>query len=313
MIRKNVTHDMQKLPYRCFTMGRFWSIRIIIPIAILNITLHSCKKDPAPIPPLISFIYEKGYVFNDTTIATGQKVKIGIRAVTTSANLTYFSVRFDDGRSQILLDSGMNTPGMEYNLEVIKTNAPVEKWTFLAMDRNRMEVSVQIVLTRSEISKWGKIRTMSDIILGAQESGTAGSFFSLTDTSVMTLSQAYENQPMVDVVYYYGQYEGTLASPNEAEAPGFFTGPQGIASWTVKNETRYDTTMITSEVFNESVNDSLILSAYEPTAGKKKGKFVQPGMVFSFRSPTGKLGLLKVQEIAPSPAGSVKFTIKIQE
>ena len=309
MIRKNITPDMQTPPYR--TVFRMIMTGIVITIILGS--FNSCKKGTAPIPPLISFIYEQGYVSHDTTIATGQKVKIGIRAITTSANLTYFSVRFNDGKSQTLLDSGMNTPSMVYNLEVIKTNAPSEKWTFLAMDRNRMEVSVQIVLTRSEISKWGKIRTMSDIILGAQESITAGSFFSLTDTSVMTLSQAFENQTMVDMVYYCGQYEGTLASPNEAEAPGFFTGPQGIANWTVKNETRYDTTMITSQVFDESVNDSLILAAYEPTAGKKKGKFVQPGMVFSFRSPTGKLGLLKIQEVTPAPTGMVKLTIKIQE
>ncbi len=313
MIRKNVTRDMQKSPYRCLTMGHFWSMQIMIPIAMLILSLSSCKKDPAQVAPVISFISEQGYTSHDTILQAGQKVKIGIRAATTNANLTYFSVRFNDGKSQILLDSGMNTPSLIYNLEVIKTNAPQEQWTFVIMDRNRIEQSVQIVFTKSDSSKWGKIRTMHDIILGAQENSTIGSFFSLTDTSVMILTQAFENQPMADIVYYYGQYEGTLASPNEAEAPGFFTGPEGIANWTFKNETRYDTTMIQSQVFDQSLNDSLILSAYEPAAGKKKGKYVQPGMVFSFRSPAGKLGLIKIEDVIPSPSGSVKMTVKIQE
>ncbi len=282
-------------------------------MVILVMTLNSCQKDQAPGPPQITFIYEKGYISHDTTIEPGQKVKVGIRAVGPDANLTYFSIRLNDGKSQIFLDTGFNTPLLDYNLELIKTTAPMEKWTFLIMDRNRIEQSVQIVLTKSDIPKWRKIRSMTDIILGGQENSATGSFFSLADTLVMNLQQAFENQAMVDMVYYYGQYESTLASPNEAEAPGFFTGPKGIANWTVKNETRYDTTVITSQVFDASENDSLILSAYEPTAGKKKGKYLQPGMVFSFKSPDGKLGLIKIQDVQPASTGSVKLTIKIQE
>lgn len=307
--RKDCTIDMHDSPYR-------WSYTMVVAgmiFILLSGSFTSCRKDTASGPPLISFIYEKGYVAHDTIVPAGQKLKIGIRAAGPDANLTYFSVRFDDGKSQILLDTGLNAPSLVYNLEVIKTNAPVEKWTFLIMDRNRVEQRVQIIFTKSDSSKWGKIRTMRNIILGAQENQGTGSFFALSDTSVMTLPQAYENQPLVDMVYYYGQYEGTLASPNEAEAPGFFTGPQGIANWTVKNETRYDTTLISAEIFDQSGNDSLILAAYEPTAGKKKGKYVQPGMVFSFRSQAGKLGLVKVQDFTPLPAGSVILTIKIQE
>jgi len=301
--------DMQNTPYR-LTLKLLVTGLVLISFSVL---FFACKKGTAPIPPLISFNRGAEYTFNDTTLQAGQKVKIGIHAVTSSANLTYFSVRFDDGRSQILLDSGLNVPSLDYTLEVIKTNAPVEKWTFLIMDRNRIEMSVQINLAKSDSSRWGKIRTMNDIVLGGQENSAVGSFFSLDDTLVMNLQQAFENQSLADIVYYYGQYEGTLASPNEAEAPGFFTGPQGIANWTVKNETRYDTTMITAQMFDQSENDSLILSAYEPTAGKKKGKYIQPGMVFSFRSPEGKLGLIKIQEVTPAPAGSVKMNIKIQQ
>jgi hypothetical protein len=306
---KDRTIDMQNSPYRC----AFTLILAGMLFVLFSGSFTSCRKGTAPGPPLISFMYEKGYITHDTIVPAGQKLKIGIRAAGPNANLTYFSVRFDDGKSQILLDTGMNAPSLVYNLEVIKTNAPVEKWTFLVMDRNRVEQRVQIIFTKSDSSKWGKIRTMRNIILGAQENQGIGSFFALSDTSIMTLPQAFEYQPLVDMVYYYGPYEGTLASPNEAEAPGFFTGPQGIANWTVKNETRYDTTLISAEIFDQSGNDSLILAAYEPTAGKKKGKYVQPGMVFSFRSQAGKLGLVKVEDFTPLPAGSVKLTIKIQE
>jgi len=300
---------MQKIPYRS-------EAAMILQLLIMVLTsafIISCDKDPVPVPPVITLIQDYGYLSSDTVLQAGQKVRIGIHAVATDANLTYFSVRFNDGSSKILLDTGINSPSLVFDLDVIKTNAPVEIWTFLIMDRNRVQDSVNIIFTKSESSKWGKIRTMSNIVLGGQDNADAGSFLSLNDTSVMNLQQAYENQSSVDMLYYYGQYEGTLSSPNEAEAPGFFTGPQGIANWTVKNETRYDTTLITTQIFDLSDNDSLILSAYEPTAGKKKGKYVLPGMVFSFVSPAGKLGLVRILDISPLPAGSVRLTIKIQE
>ncbi len=300
---------MQQTPIR-------YAVRIIITaICVANLTglFYSCRKDPALVPPVISLIHGSGYISQDTILQPGQKVKIGIRASSSNANLTYFSIRFNDGTSQILLDTGMNSPTLEYTLDVIKTNSPKENWTFLIMDRNRVTQSVQIVFTKSDSSQWGQIRTLGDILLGAQENTVTGSFFSLADSSVMTLHQAYQNQPLADMVYYFGQYEGTLASPNEAEAPGFFTGPEGLINWSVKNETRYDTTLIAPGDFDLANNDSLILAAYEPTAGKKKGKYVEPGLIFSFKSPAGKLGLIKIVEVAPAPAGSVKMTIKIQK
>ena len=300
---------MHQLPYRLKVLLIMAGISLISCSALFT----ACKKDPALVPPVLSFIHDEGYTSNDTMIDAGQKIKIGILCSTTNANLTYLSVHFNNGTNQILLDSGMNTPSLVYTLDVIKTNDPIETWTFLVMDRNRIQDSVQITLIKSDSSKWGKIRILKDVCLGSQENGTTGSFFSLDENNAMTLSQAYGAQPSVDLIYYYGQYEGTLSSPNEAEAPGFFTGPQGIANWTVKNETRYDTTGITSQAFDLSQNDSLILAAYEPAAGKKKGKFLQPEMVLSFRSHNGKLGLIKVQEITPFPAGQVKFSIKIQE
>jgi hypothetical protein len=300
---------MQIKPYRS-------AIRLILLALVASVVFFSafsCKKEKEGNPPLINFITGNGYSSTDTVVAAGQKVRIGIRASSGEANITYFSVRFNDGTSRILLDTGVNISLLVYNLEVIKTTAQHETWTFLVMNRNRIKDSVQISLTNSEISNWGAITTLNDIILGAQDNTTNGSFFSISGNSVMNLQQAFENQPAVDIIYYYGQYEGTLASPNEAEAPGFFTGAQGIAGWTIKNETRYDTTTITSQEFDTSLNDSLILAAYEPTAGKKKGKYILPGMVFSFKSQGGKLGLIKIQEVAPLPSGSVKMTIKVQQ
>lgn len=275
--------------------------------------LVSCNKHSSDNSfPQISFSHDSGFLTHDTTIAAGKRVRIGIAAHGQEANITYFSVRFNDGTARILLDSGMNTSFLSYSLEVIKTNAPRECWTFLVMDRNRVKDSVNIYLTKADSAVWGPIQTFENVMLGAHENNLTGSFYSLSTNAVMTLTEAFANQSIVDMVYYYGQYEGTLSSPNETEAPGYFPGSNGIANWTIKNETRYDTTLLTGDQFDRALNDSLILAAYEPASGKKKGKYIQPGMVFSFSSPAGKLGLIAIREVTAAPSGSVKFTVKIQ-
>lgn len=183
----------------------------------------------------------------------------------------------------------------------------------MVMDRERNKDSVQVLLMKSETSHYGDIITYSEIILGAQENTTQGSFFAFSNGDILGLDSAFLNQTLVDLIYYYGQYEATLSSPGEAEAPSYFTGPSGIANWTVKNETRYDTTSLSLQDFDESLNDSLLLAVYEPAAGKRKVKFVAPGMVISFKSQAGRIGLLKITGTEPGAAGTLHFSVKIED
>ncbi len=289
-------------------------LKSLLFVPLLFLLFSSCtKKETIRTPPVIGFVTDSGYASRDTTLMVGQKIRVGVRARGTDGNITYFSIRYNDGAAKILLDTGMNRPVLNYTVDVIKTASLHEKWTFLVMDRNRNFDSISLYLTKSDYSKWGKIRTLPGISLGAQERSDTGSFLSLAAGQVFNLGQAWLDQQAIDMIYYYGQYEGTLASPMEAEAPGFFTGAQGIANWTIKNETRYDTTALLPAVFDAAGDDSLLLSAYDPTAGKRKAKYLQPGMVVAFKSPAGKLGLIKVTRLSGTTAGTVTFTVKIQE
>jgi hypothetical protein len=300
--------DMQKNPYR-----KAWKNLLLIFLASLGLIVNSCNDEQVTSLPRIEFINSPGYLDHDTVLSIGDRVIIGVNAFATGRNITFFQVTFDDGTRQILLDSGLNSPDLNYTLAVIKSASAFENWTFLVMDRDRNKDSVRISLNKSDSSHYGNIRTYSDITLGAQENTVDGSFFSFTNGEIYSLDTAFLKQEMVDLVYYFGQYEATLSSPNETEAPDYFTGPAGIANWTIKNETRYDTTALAPREFDASVNDSLILAVYEPTAGKRKVKFVEPGMVISFKSPAGKIGLLKIIATDPGPAGTLLFSIKIQE
>ena len=302
---------MQQITYRIGLMKISYGTIIFFLWSFMGFSCQ--KKEEVHSPPVIVFSADSGFTTHDTILVAGAKIRLMIRAKGNGANITYFSIRYNDGAPKIVLDTGMNRQSLVYYVDIIKTSTQVEKWTFVVMDRNRLIDSVGIILTKSDYSKWGKIRTLPDVTLGAQQSADTSSFFSFPSAQVFTFSQAFLNQGAVDLIYYYGLYNGTFASPSEAEAPGFFTGVQGIAGWSVKNETRYDTTAVSPADFDLAQNDSLLLSEYDPTAGKRKAKFLGPGMVISFKSPAGKLGLIKVTALTGTTAGSVKFSVKIQE
>ena len=302
---------MRKTTYRSFIVQGLKGGLLLL---LLFPLLYSCtKKEAVRTPPVIRFVTDTGFASRDTTLMAGQKIRVGLKTWGTDGNITYFSIRYNDGAPKILLDTGMNRSMLTYTVDIIKTASLHEKWTFVVMDRNRNFDSISLYLTKSEFSKWGKIRTLADIRLGAQERSDTGSFLSLATGQVFNLGQAWLNQAAIDMIYYYGQYEGTLASPMEAEAPGFFTGAQGIVAWTIRNETRYDTTTLLPAAVDAAGDDSLLLSAYDPTAGKRKAKYIQPGMVVAFKSPAGKLGLIKVTGLSGTTAGTVTFTVKVQE
>lgn len=286
----------------------------ILSLITCVLAFFSCtKKESEGTMPKIMLLTDSGFVSHDTTLMIGERIQVGINARGQDKNITFFQVSMNNGNRLTLLDSGLNHPGIIYHLDIIKSQYDIEKWTFLVMDRDRSKDSVQITLKKSKSSNYGAIKILPDIILGAQANSLDGSFLSFSNGEIYNLDSAFFHQPLVDLIYYYGQYDATFSSPNESEAPSVFTGQHGIAAWSIKNETRYDTTTLTISDFDKAKDDSLLLSVYEPTAGKRKTKYIEPGMVISFKSPFGKIGLMKIQEVQPTVTGFVKFTIKIQE
>jgi hypothetical protein len=275
---------------------------------------YSCSKDKTHPSPMLYLINDLGYLAGDTSLPIGSKRRIGIIASAADFNLTYLNVSIDDGNGkQTLLDSGFNVSSLNWSRELIKTSADIETWTITIMDKERNTSSVSIVLSKSPTLVYGNITTFNNIQLGAQNNSSIGSFFSLSTGNIYTLSQAFSAQSDIDIAYYYGTYLSTLSSPNETEAPTFFTGVNGIANWTVKNETRYDTTNVSNTAFQSSTNDSLILAVYNPIDAKRKAKYLSPGMLLSFIDHQGKLGMIEIVSLSPGDTGHVVMNIKKQQ
>jgi hypothetical protein len=275
---------------------------------------HACTKvsDPGQ-PPEIQFVTDSGYTSRDTSLVIGGKITIGLNARGENSNITYFRVTVDNGVRLTYLDSGLNHSVLKYTLPLIKSVATYEKWTFFVMDRERNRDSVTLTVHRADSASYGKIRTMEYVTLDAQSVPSGQSLFSFSEVKRYTLDSAFLNQQAIDLIYYYGQYNATLSSPNESDAPAVFTGPYGLANWTIKNETRYDTTQISVTNFDKAMNDSLLLAAYEPAAGKRKAKFIEPGMILSFKNAAGKIGLIKITAVIPGTTGGMEGSVKIQE
>jgi len=256
---------------------------------------------------------DSGFVSHDTVLSPGQKIRVGIQASGEGANITWFHIGWDDGESHTILDSGLNRAELYYEHMIVKTENELETWTYQVMNKDRNLTGIRLTLHRSYSMVYGEIVTFPDVILGAQNNTMTGSFFSFSTGLGYSQDEAFTRQDSIDLLYYFDIYDATLASPRENDAAGIFTGPTGLANWSQKNETRYDTTSLTPGEFDQAQNDSLLLIAYEPVNLKRKVKFTSPGMVVSFLSPSGKIGLIKVMDITPGDSGSIRFSAKIQK
>src|SRR3989339_32624 len=275
-------------------------------ISFFIIFILSCKKERSNIPPEISFINDSGFVFSDTSVQLGTVIKIGIWANGSDNNITFLNVAVDDGTVRTALDSGLNTNNVLYKKNIVKSNAENETWIFTVMDRNRNKKSISLTLKKASTSIYGSIITYSNFTLGAQNNSSHGGFFSLNNGLRYFYQEAEQNKNIIDIIYYYDIYDATLSSPNESDAPAVFPG---LADWIPKNETRYDTTNVTAQQFDQSNNDSLLFAVFNAIDGKRKGKDMQPGMVVSFSNHEGKVGLIKINSVSPGTNGFINITI----
>ncbi len=304
---------MNYLPMTPEVHTRYVFLNISVWVSLFLFSLASCQKEVSYVPPNLTFRTDSGFVSHDTTLAIGERIMVGIEAQGEGVNITYLHIGWNNGEDQTVLDSGMNQPVLRYEIEITKTANEIETWNFLVMDRNHSFRNRSITLRKSASSQYGPILSYANILLGAQTNEDAGSFFSLGAGHRYFQEEAYQKQDSIDLIYYFDEYEATLSSPSEADAPALFGGPTGLANWTIKNETRYDTTAFAPTDFDLSGNDSLILAAYEPVNLKRKAKFILPGMVISFRDPKGNLGLILVKEVISGPGGQILMDIKIQQ
>jgi len=288
-------------------------LTILMPLIFV---FSACEKEkPNHPPPSIRFVTESGFVYHDTTLALGETFKISILANNPNVNLTNFIIRVESNEIETFLDSGMNTASLDYENIFTKGIKDSEKWTFIIRDRDSKSAEISLNIKRDTSSAYGNIVYFPSVEMGAQNNN-AGSFYSLSEGEVYTLEEAYLNQDIIDLCYFYDFIdtdENTIASPGANIDASVYPGDNGLDNWINRRTTRFKFTDLTEEEFENATNDSLLIAAYGQSEGKRKAKNLQSGNVFSFKNEDGKTGLFLVYSVIGTDEGTVNISIKVQE
>jgi len=170
-----------------------------------------------------------------------------------------------------------------------------------ATDKNDQTTAANFTFT-AYAAPAGDISTYSAKILGAQFNNGAGSFFSTTNGTVYSKTEAKTNASIVDFVYSYrgGSMLAFIAAPSDTILDK--TLNIKAESWSTYNNTMYKASSLTSADFDAISNDAMFSGITGFTDTKILNLSV--GQVVYFKTAAGKLGVFKVKAINKGTAGS---------
>ena len=299
---------------------RFFLTVILITVVAF---ISSCsKKDdtttpetPAPQPPSISFVSAAGCVSKDTTLPlhTFYKVRVHMISNTTSgAKLTQFTITTLYGGSSSTQNIPISTNEITYDVtDTTMKVAGSKKLSFKVTDAKSQSQEISLTITTAAAS--GPINTFSMKIMGAQSSSTGSSFASI-DGTVYSLANAKTNYLKVDWLYFYGATNfATLASPDDADAISVFNDPtNGLATWTTRNPTKFK--KVTASIdWNSITTDGTILTQTSSGVTETKINSLAANDILAFITASGKKGMIKVESINGTDAGTITISVKVQQ
>lgn len=278
---------------------------------LLFVVFHSCKEEPLEkVTPTIRFGVEQGYLSSDSILNLDETVKIKIYATSEGSAITLFNFKIYDGENVTSVDSGLNANAFSKEISLTKGLATQERWVFKVRNKDLQWDSISLIIGLKPGWQFGPITSVSGIHLGAQQNGVSGSFYSISQNSVYTLSTGANASNLIDLCYYYDNTGdlNTLASPGANILYTIFD----FTSWPVRNEARFVQTALTATDFDNCQNDSLIITnTFVYQSGKRKCKMVSPGQVYSFIRGDYK-GLIKFTQVDGAESGDMTMDIKFQ-
>lgn len=312
--------DMHKYTYRC---NKFhgWKVNIgLLVLPALFLFLSACDKDRNPVPPSLTLASGTDYTPSGAVITTGGKIRVGITAEGSDANITNLVVKkiMPDGSVKVVFDSGLNSPAFSVNKTFYQGAEDEARWTVQVMDRNRQFATSAITIFRDPASQWGAILEFPSITMGYQNNTAAGQFLIPSAGKILQADSATLVAGLIDIItYYYVDDEPSPTLSSAGETGGGITEYYpSIAQWSVKNYTKWDISVDSDPIpvaaFDACHNDSLLLLSYDDVWGKRKFKWAEPGDVIPFLTASGKKGLVRILSADHDPAGTISFSLKIQ-
>jgi hypothetical protein len=288
-------------------------IKFLPIICILYLFLNSCTKAEIPeIEPVIHFKIAPNYIFTDTSLSPGTQYKVGIIASSANGeNLTNLIVESNGIR---IFDRGYNQPEIIEDIVLTKNFDETEKLNFIIRNKSRKADTLSIVVSRL-LRAYSPILKYNNIILGAQENITIGNYFSLSNGQLYTQAEAFNNQELIDIIYYYDTSgdANTLASP-AANLSGIISGEDSPQNWAVKRTTRYsrEALAIDDHDFNSTDNDSLIIANLFNDGGRK-AKQLENNQYFGIQTNENKYGIIRIETVNGQTSGDIQISLILQE
>jgi hypothetical protein len=303
------------------------SLKLFILCLITILFLTNCKRDHESRPPTINLIFESWCNNNGDILEIGKPIRFKIQAEGLDANITDFTVKkLYNGMTKTVLDSGLNSTGFVTGLTYYQGVEDLVEWQFSVMDRNRNEASVSLIIYKDPNSHFGGIYEFSNIRMGYQLNYTYGHFFLPSLNKIYFADSAGINQDKVDFLTYFNYKDdnGVLKPSPTFSSPGEEPTATGelyelyypyLVNWTTRNYTKYDIRAVngvTSELYDNAHNDSLLIVSYDNVWGKKKYKWAANGAFIPFQTAAGKKGIIRVHQADHDTTGSILFSLKIQ-
>jgi len=285
--------------------------RSFLLILSLIILVFSCKKDDELLPT-IQFKTSAGYIYEETMVAAGDSVKVGIIGKSNGlVNITNISARAND---VVVFNEGVNLEEFDMDFNIKKGFDDEEIWEFSIKDKDGGSASVLIKLTKDPDSEFNLVKNYPTIKLGGQENDSIGGFLSFSEDMIYEISSASNNQSAIDLIYfYYGDDKNTIASAGANIEEDVFNNPNSPGSWETRNTTMFLKTSLELADYEAIAYDSLLMASYNVTDAKRKAKELAVNDIYSFKTEDGKFGLFLVKDIIGENQGVIEIAVKIQK
>ena len=282
---------------------------------VLALLLVSCSSEDEPgAPPSIRLVADPGYIPGEAVVTPGTQMAFKLEMEEGSEKLTNFYIQVAAGAQapRRYFDTAMHTVNLTWSGTFYKSPEPAETWSFIVRDRMGGENSISIDILADTGSVYGPVQEIGGIVMGAQENVEKGGFLSFSSLEVYSLEAAQEHQQLIDMAFYYGEDQLTIASPGANIEDGIFPETLNPVNWEVRNTTRYIKTSLGAPDFSQVVNDSAMIALYIDAEGKRKAKDLVAGDVYVFRNQAGRLGLFLVNATDGTVDCTVNINVKIQ-
>jgi len=288
-------------------------MKFALRVIAMYLIIGSCARpELSDIKPVIQFKTIEGYQYKDASFSPGVQYTVGIHATSGNGeNLTNLIVESNGNR---IFDKGYNQPEINEDILIVKNLDKIEILDFIIRNKSRKSDTTSLLISLLQASN-SPILRYNQIIIGAQANSQTGNYFSYKNGQVYAQSEAFNNQLLIDVVYYYDPTgdANTFASPG-ANLSGIISGTDSPEFWNIRRTTRYSRLplLIDDEKFNKANNDSLIVANIFTDGGRKAKQLIK-NQYYGILTNENKYGLLRVESVEGEYNGTIKISTIIQK